>query len=519
MSIMSIFEQQQFIIPLFSFFSFIFFIIILFQKRTSSGGQKNSPPSPKGLPVIGNLLMLGKSPHRSLQSLSRRYGDDELLLLHFGSLPVLLVSSAKVAREIMKNQDSIFSNKPKLSVPDKLTYGSRDVAFTAYGEYWKKMRSICVHQLLSNKRVQSLRHIREQETSNMIDKIRQLGSSSSSSINLTDLFSSLTNDVICMALFGRKYDGEDRKKFKKLMKEVNDLLGRASIGEYIPWLGWISYVNGLYKKVERAAKLIDEFLETVIREHNKDYGEKYDKESYFVDRLLELQRESINSSSPISDDTVKALIVDMFIAGTDTTVTALEWAMAELIKNPRTMKTLQNQVRKVAASNNKKDTINEDDLEKMPYLKAVIKESLRLHSPVPLLIPRESTHDTKVMGYDISAGTRVVINTWAIGRDPKSWEDPENFFPERFLDSEVDFRGKDFELIPFGAGRRGCPGINFGVAVDELGLAKLVYHFDFELPNGEKGEDLDMSESGGITVHKKLPMLVVATPYNNCVNS
>ncbi|CAA0820957.1 Cytochrome P450 71A25 [Striga hermonthica] len=322
-----------------------------------------------------------------------------------------------------------------------------------------------------------------------------------------------------MALFGRKYDGEDGKKFKKLMKEVNDLLGSASIGEYIPWLGWISHVNGLYAKVERAAKLFDDFLETVIREHNKGYDKKYehggDKESYFIDRLLQLQRESINSSSPIIDDTVKALIVDMLTAGTDTTVTALEWAMAELIKNPRTMKTLQNEVRKVVASNNK-DTINEDDIEKMPYLKAVIKESLRLHSPIPLLMPHESTHDTKVMGYDISAGTRVVINTWAIGRDPTSWADPENFIPERFLNSEVDFRGKHFELIPFGAGRRGCPGINFGVAVDELGLAKLVYHFDFELPNGEKGEDLDMSESGGITVHKKLPMLVVATPYN-CV--
>ncbi|KAK6148276.1 hypothetical protein DH2020_019188 [Rehmannia glutinosa] len=316
-------------------------------------------------------------------------------------------------------------------------------------EYWRQVRSICVLQLLSNKRVQSYRPVREEETSAMVEKIRQLGFSSSV-VNLSDVLVSLTNDIICRVALGRKYNdyGED-KKFKNLLLESGELLGATSLGDYIPWLGWIDRVNGLDAR-------------------------------------------------------------DMFAAGTDTTCSALEWAIAELIKNPRVMKILQNEVREV---DKRKEEIGEDDVEKMPYLKAVIKESLRLHSPVPLLIPRESTQDTKIMGYDISAGTRVVINAWAIARDPSLWENPEDFIPERFLGSSIDFRGLHFELVPFGSGRRGCPGIAFAMAVDELALAKLVHTFNFALPNGGREEDLNMSETTGITVHKKFPLLVAVTSH------
>ncbi|KAK6123575.1 hypothetical protein DH2020_042682 [Rehmannia glutinosa] len=502
---------DQLIVPL---FSFIFFIILLHKWRSGAAStpRKNLPPSPRKLPIIGNLHQLGKSPHRSLQSLSNRYG--QLLLLHFGHVPVVVASSADAAREIMKNQDLIFSNRPKLSIPDKLIYGSRDVAFAPYGEYWRQVRSICVLQLLSNKRVQSFRRVRQEETSAMVEKIRQLGFSSSV-VNLSDVLVSLTNDVVCRVALGRKYSdhGED-KMFKDFLVEFVELLGATSLGDYIPWLGWIDRVNGLDARLEKVAKLFDEFLEIVIQEH-KDRKKREevggDAELDFVDILLQFQEET-KGSTLVEDDTIKALILDMFAAGTDTTVSALEWAMAELIKNPRTMKILQNEVRKVVG---RKEEIDEDHLEKMMYLKAVIKESLRLHSPIPLLVPRESTQDTKVMGYDIAAGTRVLINAWAIARDSSLWENPEEFRPERFLDSSIDFKGLHFELIPFGTGRRGCPGIAFAVAVDELALAKLVHKFNFALPNGRRGEDLEMSETTGLTVHKKLPLLVVATPHTS----
>ena len=200
----------------------------------------------------------------------------------------------------------------------------------------------------------------------------------------------------------------------------------------------------------------------------------------------------------------------MFAAGTDTSFTTLEWAMSELIRNPKVMKTLQNEVREVAGS---KEEINEQDLDKMPYLKAVLKENLRMHPPVPVLSPRELVKDTKVLGYDVAYGTRVMINVGAISKDPSLWENAEEFRPERFLETSKDFRGLHFEFIPFGAGRRGCPGTTFAVAVIELALAKLVHKFDFTLPNGAKMEELDMSESNAIIVHKKSPLIVVATPH------
>lgn len=200
----------------------------------------------------------------------------------------------------------------------------------------------------------------------------------------------------------------------------------------------------------------------------------------------------------------------MFTAGTDTTLSAIEWTMSELIRNPRTMKSLHNEITQVTGN---KEKIEEDDLEKMPYLQAVIKESLRLHAPVPLLVPRESTQDTKLLGYDIRSGTRLVINAWAINRDPSLWENPEEFHPERFLDTSIDFKGLHFEFVPFGAGRRGCPGISFAVAVIELAIAKLVHTFNFALPNGVREENLDTTEVNGITVHKKFPLLLVVQKH------
>ena len=201
----------------------------------------------------------------------------------------------------------------------------------------------------------------------------------------------------------------------------------------------------------------------------------------------------------------------MFAAGTDTTHTIMEWAMTELLRHPKVMEKLQTEVRQIARG---KPEVSENDIEKMKYLKAVIKETLRLHCPVPLLVPRESTQDVKVMGYDISAGTQVIVNGWAIGRDPSLWKNPEEFQPERFLDSDIDFRGFNFELIPFGAGRRGCPGISFGIAVNELVLAKLMHKFNFAFPEGAEEKDVDVPEATGITAHRKFPLLVAATPYS-----
>ncbi|CAA2982703.1 cytochrome P450 71A6-like [Olea europaea subsp. europaea] len=495
-----------------SFIYFILFIIFLYKwyYNATSKARKSLPPSPAKLPVIGNLLQLGLHPHRSLKGLSERYGP--LMMLHLGSVPALIVSSADAVREIVKNQDLIFSSRPKLSVMHRIVYGSKDIAFARYGDHWRQVRSIGVLQLLSNKRVQSYRHIREEETSLMIEKIRNSPSSSMSEVNLSNLLVSLTNSIISRVVLGRKYDGgEESENFELMLKEIGELLVTFNPGDYVPWLNWINRVSGFDARLEKVAKSFDEFLTRVVEEHRSRKQGKTDRDGSsdevdFVDILLEIQREN-SSSYPIETDTIKALIFDMFGAGTDTTFTALEWTMAELLRHPKIMEKLQNEVRLVAGS---KLDITEEDLEKnkMPYLKAVIKESLRLHPPFPLLLPRELTQDTTLMGYEVAAGTRVMINAWAIGRDPILWKNPEEFHPERFLDSGIDFKGFDFEFIPFGVGRRGCPGITFAIGVDELALAKLMHKFNFATQ-----KDLDMTEAPGHSVHVKFPLLVNPIPH------
>ncbi|KAI3773586.1 hypothetical protein L1987_48116 [Smallanthus sonchifolius] len=211
----------------------------------------------------------------------------------------------------------------------------------------------------------------------------------------------------------------------------------------------------------------------------------------------------------VDKDTIKAVILDIFAAGTDTTSTNIEWTVSELVKHPRVMQQLQQELTSIARGSS---MITEEHLEKMKYLKAIIKESLRLHIPVPLLVQRESTQDINLMGYDIPVGTRVIINAWSLGRDPSLWEEPEEFKPERFLNSSLDYKGFHYQFIPFGAGRRGCPGIQFAIAINELAIANLVYKYDLLLPDGKGGEELDMSEITGLTTHRKSPLLLMASP-------
>ncbi|XP_059641492.1 cytochrome P450 736A117-like [Cornus florida] len=510
-------EQQP--VTSFFFHPFLFsslpilFIAFLIKKwlLNTSTINKHLPPSPPKLPIIGNFHQLGSLPHHPLRSLAQRYGP--LMLLHFGSTPTLVASSADAAREIMKTHDIVFSNRRKSIITKRLLYDYKDVSMAPYGEFWRQMKSIFVLQLLSNRRVQSFHFVREEETALLMKKIEE-SSSSSSALNLSEIITLLTNDVICRAAFGRKYSGGGSgKKFLLLLKDFLALLGSIDVGEFIPWLAWISHVNGLYAKVDRVGKEIDEFLEQVVEERmnvlkTKSNGDERiedeeDRED-FLDILLRIHKEN----STIDRDCIKALILDIFSAGTDTTATVLEWAMTELLRHPGVMNKLKNEVREILKG---KPDITADDLEEMYYLKAVIKETVRLHPPLTLH-GREASEDVRVMGYDIPAGTMVIINAWAIGRDPVSWVEPEEFQPERFLNSSVDFRGQDFELIPFGAGRRGCPGTSFAIATNEFVLANLVHKFNWALPGGARGEHLDMTECPGVTIRRRKPLFAVATP-------
>ncbi|KAK1413059.1 hypothetical protein QVD17_34783 [Tagetes erecta] len=471
-------------------------ILLLKSCFSSSNAHKNLPPSPPKLPLIGNLHQLGSSPHRALQAMAQTYGP--LMLIHLGTVPILVASSVNTAKEIMKTHDITFASRPHLNIPSRLFYTCKDIAFSQYGEYWRQVKSIAILHLLSNKRVQSYQQVRVDEMERMMNVIE---TSNGSVINLSELLITLTNNVVCRVALGRTYEG---MKFKRLLERVMELLGCFSVGSYIPSLRWVDRVSGLERKADEVAKEFDEFLEGVIDEHESKNGVSVEGRD-LVDVLLEIQRDHAKGFR-LERDMIKAIVMDLFTAGTDTTFTSLEWAICELIRHPSAMKELQQEASKIGKG---RSMIPEEDLDKMHYLKAVLKEALRLHIPLPLLVPRESTDDVKLLSYDIPSGTQVLINAWKIARDPSNWEEPGEFRPERFLNSTIDYKGLHFELLPFGAGRRGCPGIQFAVNVNELVLANLVYKFTLT-PAGK--ETLDVSETNGISVHKKYPILVSATP-------
>ncbi|GMN58607.1 hypothetical protein TIFTF001_027695 [Ficus carica] len=501
--------------PAYLIFLFLLSLLLLFI-RTRSRSNLNLPPSPPRLPLIGNLHQLGTHPHRSYRALSQKYGP--LMLLQLGQVPALVVSSADMVKEIIKNHDIAFSSRPKTTAGDFMLYGCQDVGLAPYGEYWRKARKICVLELLSLKRVQQFQFVRDEVTIALIERIRRTSQSSKDfTINLSEMLIAASNNILSRCVLGRNLEKEgDGSRFVELSRKLMENMMAFSVGDFLPSLRWVDNLTGLIGRLKKNFREIDTFFDEVVEEHKAvlEGGVGGSNMKDFVDILLRLQKNGMLDFE-LTQDNMKAILVDMFIGGSDTTSTALEWLMAKLVRHPKEMKKAQEEVRRVVGNRPK---IDMNDLNRMDYLKCVIKETLRLHPPLPLQVPRETIANVDVGGYLIPEKTRVFINSWAIQRDPNIWDKPEEFLPERFQESAIDFKGQDFPFVPFGSGRRGCPGLSFGVASTEYLTANLLYWFDWKLPGGDENgimlpKDLDMSEVYGLTVHKKDPLYLIPVPY------
>ncbi|MED6108296.1 hypothetical protein PIB30_022426 [Stylosanthes scabra] len=503
------------------------FLMLKLTRTRRNKANNNLPPSPPKLPLIGNLHQVGTLPHHSFYELSKKHGS--LMFLQLGQIPTLVISSADMAKEITKNHDIVFSSRPSVTAAKIFVHGGKDVAFSPYGEEWRQKRKLCVLELLSLKRVRSFQSIREEEVVELVDSIRRSCATSKegSVINLSEMMIATSNNIVSSCVLGQKYDTPKDGRSnsfgdlgRKLMKHFSDFC----VGDFYPKLGWVDVLRGLVPEFKTTFAGLDACFDEVIEEHKrmKKNGGGDDEELLsirkdFVEILLQLQENGVLDFQLTGED-IKAILADMFVGGSDTTSTTLEWTFAELLRNPNVMKKAQEEVRRVVGSKSK---VEENDVNQMTYLQFVIKESLRLHPPLPLLVPRETLSGVKVKGYDIPPKTRVFFNVWGIQRDPELWENPEEFLPERFENNSVDFKGHDFQLLPFGTGRRGCPGISFGLTSAEYILANLLYWFDWMLcdENGEVLHDIDMSEMCGLTVTKKVPLHLTPIPYFSCIRN
>lgn len=364
------------------------------------------------------------------------------------------------------------------------------------------MRKTCTQELLSSKKVKSFGFIRDEEALKIVERIGM--ASESTKVNMTEMFLKVVNVNIMRAAFGKEC--ENRERFLKALKETMKLLPLLRLADLFPSLGFvISVLDGSMGRMRRVRREIDEVLSEIVAEHvRREAGEG---EEDFVDILLR-QMEKDDLQIPIAVDNVKAIILDMLVGATETTSGTLDWAMTELVKHPEIMHKAQLEIREAFRG---KIRIEESDINKLHYIKMIIKETLRLHPPLPLLIPRICNKETELLGFTIPAKSWVVVNAWAIGRDPKIWENPESFCPDRFKENTMDFHGANYEYIPFGAGRRTCPGMTFALAGIEHFLALLLFYFDWELPDSKV---FDIDEALGGTARRKNDLYLLARPYS-----
>ncbi|KAJ4834329.1 hypothetical protein Tsubulata_014233 [Turnera subulata] len=467
-------------------------------------GRKNKriPPGPGGFPIFGSIHLLG-FPHRDLQKLSRTYGS--IMYMRLGLVPTVVVSSPEAAKLFLKTHDVVFASRPPNEAAKHIAYGQKNFIYGEYGPYWRNIRKMCTLELLSNLKINSFMEVRREELALLIRNIKE-ASRERVAVDLSTKVSSLSADMSCRMVFGKKYmDKEfDERGFKVVIHDAMRIAASFNLGDYIPPIAPLD-LQGLRKRMKAISKVFDNFFEKIIDEHVHSQDKNRIKD--FVDVMLEFMG-SEEAEYEIDRDNIKAIILDMLVASMETSATAIEWGLSEVIKHPGVMRKVQKElVEKVGLDR----VVEESDLERLEYLDMVIKESFRLHPVAPLLVPHESTEDCTIMGFLIPRKTRVIINAWAIGRDPSSWTEPDKFFPERFVGSNIDLRGRDFQLIPFGSGRRGCPGLQLGLTVVRLVLAQLLHCFDWQLPNDMLPSQLDMTEEFSLVTPRATPLLAIPT--------
>jgi cytochrome P450 len=473
---------------------------------------KRLPPGPWKLPVIGNLLHVvaaapGVLPHYTLRNLARKHGP--LMHLQLGQYSSIVVSSARMAKEVMKTHDVSLADRPIILASEIVGYNGMGIGISPYGDYWRQMRKISNMELLSTQKVLSFRSIREDEVRNLITSIHS-SMESGLPVDLSEKLFSLTNNIICRTTFG--YKCKDQEFLIKIIKELISLTSDFDVADLFPSFKFLHAMSRTRPRLEKLHKSLDQIFDDIINKHAEQIDAGFnagDRREDLVDVLIRLKSRS-SPEFPITNDNIKAVILDLFLAGTETSSTTIEWAMAEMMRNPRVMEKAQAVLREGLEG---KDVINESDIKALgsDYLKLVIKETLRLHPPLPLLVPRECREECEIGGYSIPMGTKVITNAWAIGRDSEYWEDADSFIPERFENSSIDYLGSNYEYIPFGGGRRMCPGITFGLVTIEFALAKLLYHFDWSPPR--TGMTLGDVEFGGyLKMRNNLYLLAIPPP-------
>ncbi|KAF7012877.1 hypothetical protein CFC21_027025 [Triticum aestivum] len=493
----------------------LFTLLAIWLLKLITGGKcrpaakKQLPPGPWTLPVIGSLHHVASVlPHRTLMELSRRHGP--LMLLRLGEAPTVIVSTAEAAALVMKTNDLAFAGRPQSATLDVFGCGGKGIALAPYGDHWRQMLKVSIVELLSSRQVKRLEGIRAEEVGNLLRSITAAASSGGATINLSEKMTALSNHVVTRAVFGGKFSQQE--EYLREMAKVFVMMGGFCLVDLFPSSRLVRWLSNGERDMKNSCGRMHHIISDIIQERKAaraaGVGPDDDKED-LLDVLLRLQKDD-SLEFPLTTESISTVLLDIFAGGTETTGSTLAWAMSELVRNPEIMAKAQQEIQEVVGED--RAVITNSDLTKLRYTEMVIKEALRLHPPVPL-IPRAAREDCTVMGFDIPKGTNVYINVVAISQDPEHWSSPAEFKPERFENNPVNYNGTYLEFIPFGAGRRQCPGTQFGTSLVEMVLTNILYHFDWKLLDGASLASFDMSEKFGLTLHRRNDLKLRATPH------
>ncbi|KAL4295393.1 hypothetical protein GQ457_12G001120 [Hibiscus cannabinus] len=468
-----------------------------------SSDQTKLPPGPRRLPIFGNLFDLGDKPHRSLAKLAQIHGP--VMSLKLGSLFTIVVSSEAVAKEVLQKQDTIFCNRTVVDAVRVSRHHEVGLPWLPVSPLWRTLRKVCNAHLFTATKLDANEHLRRDKIQQLVANvgksclkgeaidIRQ--AAFDTSINL------LSNTIFSMDLVDP--NSSIAQEFRQTICSVMEDAGKPNLADYFPLLRKIDPQGVRHRMSVHFDKLLN-LLGKMLDERMQSRKSKGSTPSNDVlDTLLDIIETGVEK---LDKTLVTHLLMVLFVAGTDTTSGTLEWAMAELLGNPHVLVKAKKELAQVIG---KRKAIEESDINRLPYLQAIVKETFRMHPVLPLLLPRKANSDADLCGFTVPKDSQVLINVWAIGRDPSTWENPNSFMPERFLGSEIDVKGRDFRLIPFGAGRRICPGLSLANRMLHLMLGSLINVFDWKLEGGISSNETNMEEKFGLSVQTVNPLRAI----------
>ncbi|KAJ8619041.1 hypothetical protein MRB53_015227 [Persea americana] len=492
--------------------------------------MRSRKPEPPGWPIIGHILHLisGRDLlHVKLSALADQYGPS-IMFLKVGMRPMLVVSDPAAAKECFTTNDHAFASRPHLALGQLLGFDFKLLPWSPYSSYWSEGRKACAIELLSTSRLQALAYIRDEESCKLVSQLLTWVHQGQAVVGMREAMSNMVLCIILRMVGGRRClrCGDQVKELKGLIEEAFLLGGEGVLGDWFPCVGWLDHFGSTRRAMSHVARRMDDIIQSWInkRRHrmmegcDDDDGEEGEGGN-FMDAIMGVaDKDFPNGNTEDKDGFMKPLLLAMIMGTMDTTSVALEWILSELLNNPHVLQKAQEEIQAKIRHGRK---IQDSDREELPYLQALVKEALRLHPSGPLLVPHESIQDCKVSGFNVPSGTMLIVNAWKIHRDPRWWDRPLQFEPERFLGdgsaSHLDMRGsRHFQFIPFGSGRRACPGTSLALSIIHLTIARLLHGFDWKVP--PDSSCVDMTEGPGFSLTKAIPVDALLIPRDASQN-